>query len=176
MPSRFMTTLKYFFLFFNWKIIALQNFVVFYQHIYCPSWSSLPSPFPSHSQVGTEPLFELPETYSKFPLAILKVISSEYSLEGLRLKLKLQYFGHLMWRTDSGKDPDAEKDWGQKEKGMKEDEIFGWHHWLGAHEFEQAPGVGDGQGGLLCCSPWSHKGSDTTRWLTGTVLNLFYIW
>ena len=53
------------------------------------------------------------------------------------VKLKLQYFGHLMQITDSlEKDPDAGKDWGQKVKGMTEDEIFGWHHWLDGHEFE----------------------------------------
>ena len=53
------------------------------------------------------------------------------------LKLKLQYFGHLMWRTDSGKDPDAGKDWRQEDKGMTEDEVVGWHHRLEGHEFEQ---------------------------------------
>ena len=51
-----------------------------------------------------------------------------------------------------GKDPDAGQDWGQEEKGTTEDEMVGWHHWLNEHEFEQAPGVGDGQGSLACCS------------------------
>ena len=65
----------------------------------------------------------------------------------------------ILWPPDAkswitGKDPDAGKDWGQEEKGMTEDEMVGWHHWLDGHEFEQAPGVGDGQGGLACCSPW----------------------
>ena len=74
------------------------------------------------------------------------------------LKLKLQYFGHLIRRTDSlVKDPDAEKVWRQDEKGMTEDEMVEWHHQLDGHEFEQAPGVGDGQGSLVCCSPWGHK-------------------
>ena len=77
-------------------------------------------------------------------------------------KLKLQYFGHLLWRTDIRKDPDAGKDWRQEEKGRTEDEMVGWHHRLNGHEFEQAPGVRDGQGGLACCSPWGHKESDTT--------------
>ena len=49
----------------------------------------------------------------------------------------------------------------QEEKGMTEDEMVGWHHWLDGHEFEQAPGIGDGQGRLVCCSPWRHKESDT---------------
>ena len=80
-------------------------------------------------------------------------ISPEYSLEGLMLKLELQYFGHLMVRIDSGKDPDAGKDWRQ-EKGTTEGKMVGWHHWLYGHEFEQAPGVGDGQGRLECCSSW----------------------
>ena len=49
--------------------------------------------------------------------------------------------------------------------------MVGWHHRLNGHEFEQAPGVGDRQGGMLCCSPWSHKGLDTTEWLNWTELN-----
>ena len=68
----------------------------------------------------------------------------------------------ILWPPDVkseliGKDPDAGKDWGSKEKGMTEDEMFGWHHQLYGHEFEQALSVGDGQGSLVCCSPWSHK-------------------
>ena len=55
------------------------------------------------------------------------------------------------------KDPDVGKDSGQEEKGMTEDEMVGWHHQLNGHEFEQASGVGDGQGELVCCSPWSPK-------------------
>ena len=78
----------------------------------------------------------------------------------------------ILWPPDMknwliGKDADAEKDWGQKEKGMREDEMVGWHHWLDGHEFEQAPGVGDEQG-RLCCSPWGHKESDTTERLNWT--------
>ena len=65
------------------------------------------------------------------------------------------------WLT--GKDPDIGKDWRQ-EKGISEDEMVGWHHWLDGHEFEQAPGVGDGQGSLACCSPWGCKEWDTTEW------------
>ena len=74
----------------------------------------------------------------------------EYSLEGLMLKLKLQYFGHLMWRPDSYcKDSDAGKDWGQK-KGTTEDEMVGWHHQLNRHESEQILGESEGQGSLVC--------------------------
>ena len=74
------------------------------------------------------------------------------------LKLKLQYFGHLMRNADSlEKTQMLGKNEGQEEKGATEDEIVGWHHRLDGHEFEQAPGVGDGQGGLACCSPWGCK-------------------
>ena len=76
------------------------------------------------------------------------------------------------WLT--GKDPDAGKDWKQGEKWMTEDEMVGWHHWLNGHEFEQAPGVGDGQGSLMCCGPWGHKEWDTTEWLNWTELNWRY--
>ena len=69
----------------------------------------------------------------------------------------------LIW-----KDPDAEKDWGQEEKGTTEDEMVAWHHWLDGHEFEQALGVGDRQGSLACCSPWSRKELDTTERLNWT--------
>ena len=96
-------------------------------------------------------------------------ISPEYSLEGLMLKLKLQYFGHLMQRTDSlKKDSDAGKDWRQEEKGMTEDEMVGWHHRLNRHESQQALGVGDRQGSLVYCSPWGHKELDVTEWLNWT--------
>ena len=62
------------------------------------------------------------------------------------------------------KGPDAGKDWRWEEKGTTEDEMFGWHHWLNGHDFESTPGVGDGQGGLVCCSPWGRKVSDMTEW------------
>ena len=95
--------------------------------------------------------------------SILKEIGPEYSLEGLMLKLKLQYFGHLMRRT--GKDPDVRKDGRREEKGMTEDEMVGWHHRLNGHEFESTPGAGDGQGGLACCGPWGRKESNMTEQL-----------
>ena len=72
----------------------------------------------------------------------------------------------LIW-----KDADAEKDWGQEEKGTTEDEIVGWHHWHNGHEFGETSGVGDGQGSLACCSSWGHKESDTTEQLNWTELN-----
>ena len=75
----------------------------------------------------------------------------------------------ILWPPDGknwllGKDPDAGKDWGQEEKGMTEDEMFGWHHRLDGHEFGWTPGVSDGLGGLVCCSPWGGKEPDTTEW------------
>ena len=94
--------------------------------------------------------------------SILKEISPEYSLEGL-----------MHWPPDVrnwliGKDLDAGKDWRQEEKGMTEDEMVGWHHWLNGHEFEQALGVGDGYGSLACCSPPGRKESNATERLNWT--------
>ena len=79
----------------------------------------------------------------------------------------------ILWPPDAkkwliGKDPDAGKDWRQEEKGTTEDEMVGWHHQLYGHEFEQAPGVVDGQGGLAFCSSWGRKELDTTEWLNWT--------
>ena len=74
----------------------------------------------------------------------------------------------LIW-----KDLDARRDWGQEEKGMTEDEMAGWHHLLNGQESGKTPGVGDGQGGLVCCSSWGCKESDMTEWLTE--LNLMTI-
>ena len=93
----------------------------------------------------------VPWTARRSNQSILKEISPGCSLEGMMLKLKLQYFGHLMQRVDS-----LEKTLmlggivGQEEKGTTEDEMAGWHHQLDGHEFECTLGVGDGQGGLMC--------------------------
>ena len=74
----------------------------------------------------------------------------------------------LIWN-----DPDAGQDWRQDEKGMKEDEVVGWHHWLDGHEFKWAPGVGDGQGGLVCCSLWVSKSqTQLSDWTTFQCANL----
>ena len=73
------------------------------------------------------------------------------------------------------KNPDAGKDWGQEAKGTTEDKMVGWHRRLNGHEFEQAPGDGDGQGSLECCSPWGHKQSDTTEWLNNNN-NIKEVW
>ena len=87
----------------------------------------------------------------------------------------------ILWPPDVknwliGKTPYAGKDWRQEEKGTTEDEMVGWHHRLDGHECEQALGVGDGQGSLVCCSPWGHKESDTTEPNWGSGINMFYFW
>jgi len=85
----------------------------------------------------------------------------------------------ILWPPDVkswliGKDPGAGKDWGQEEKGTTEDEMVGWHHWLDGHGFGWTPGVGHGQGGLVCCGTWGRKESDTTEWLNWTELNILH--
>ena len=82
------------------------------------------------------------------------------------LRLKLQYFSHLMWRAHlSEKTLMLRKIEGRRRKGTTEDEIVGWHHRLNGHEFEQAPGDGEEQGSLAGCNPWGYKESDMTEWL-----------
>ena len=85
----------------------------------------------------------------------------------------------ISWPSDAKiwlieKVPDAGKNWRQ-EKGMTEDEMVRWHHWLEGHEFEQALGAGDGQGSLGCCSPWGCKESDMTEWLNNGRLQAEWI-
>ena len=106
-------------------------------------------------------LLRVPWTVRRSNQSILKEINPEYSLEGLMLKLKLQYFGHLTWRTDS-----LERTLMQgKIEGRR---IRGWqrirwqHHQLNGHESEQTLGDNKGQRSLACCSPWGHKESDVT--------------
>ena len=101
------------------------------------------------------------------------LMSPEYSLEGTDSEAEAP----ILWPPDvknwlTGKDADGGKDWRQEEKGMTEDEMVGWHHQLDGHEFEWAPRVGDGQGSLMCCSPWGGKELDTTEWLNWTELIL----
>ena len=92
--------------------------------------------------------------------SILKEISPEYSLEGLMLRLKLWCAALTNWKR-----PWYWEGLKEEEKGTTEDEMVGWHHWLDGHEFEQAPGVGDGQGSLMCCTPWDCKELDMTEQL-----------
>ena len=107
----------------------------------------------------------VPWTARRSNQSILKEISPEYSLERLMLKLKLQYFGLLMQRADLfEKTLMLGKIEGGRRRG-RQDEMVGWHHRLDGPEFERAPGAGDGQGGLACCSLWGLKESDTTKQL-----------
>ena len=109
-------------------------------------------------------LLRVPWTARRPNQSILKEISPGCSLERLMQKLKLQYFGHFMRRVDS-----LEKTLmlggigSRRRKGTTEDEMAGWHLRLDGHGFEWTPGVGDGQGGLVCCDSWGHKESDTTE-------------
>ena len=134
-------------------------------------WVSKNRYFPT---VELEKTVEIPWTARRSNQSILKETSPGCSLEGLMLKLQLQYFGHLMQVTDSC------------QKTLMLGKIEGWRRrewqrmrWLdgitslGGHEFGQAPGVGDGQRNLACCSPCGHKESDTTErlnWLIETVI------
>ena len=105
-------------------------------------------------------LLRISWTARRLNQSILKEISPEYSLEGLMLELKLQYFGHLMQRADSlEKTLMLGKIEGRRRRGQQ---MVGWHHQLIGHESEQAPGDGEGQGSLVCCSPWGHKELDMT--------------
>ena len=85
----------------------------------------------------------------------------------------------ILWPPDVrswfiGRDPDAGKHWGKGEKGTTEDEMAGWHHQLDGHGFGWTQGVGDGQGGPVCCGSWSRKESDTTERLNWTELWIFF--
>ena len=118
---------------------------------------------------GAEGLLRVSWTAKRSNQSILKEINPEYSLEGLMLKLKLQYFGHLMQRANSLEKTDTGKDWGQEEKGTTENEMVGWHHRLNGHESEQTPGDSEGQGSLVCCSPWGcrarhHLATEQQQW------------
>ena len=105
-------------------------------------------------------LLRVPWTAGRSNQSILKEISPEYLLEGLMLKLKLQYFGYLMRRANS-----LEKALmlGKLKARGEGDGMAGWHHWLDGHEFEQASGDGEEQGNLVCCSPPGCKELDTTE-------------
>ena len=109
-------------------------------------------------------LLRVPWTARRSSQPILKEISPGCSWEGLMLKLKFQYFGHLMWTVDS-----LEKTLllggirGRRRRGRQRMRWLDGHHWLDGRESEWTLGVGDGEGGLACCNSWSRKGSDTTE-------------
>ena len=99
--------------------------------------------------------------------SILKETNAESSLEGQLLKLKLQYFGHLVRRIDSFEKTLMLEDWRQEEKGTTEDEMVGWHHRLDGHELEQAPGDNAGQGGLAAAAHGVER--SRTAWVTESI-------
>ena len=103
--------------------------------------------------------------------SILKEINIEYSLE--RLMLELQYFGYLTWRVDSLENTLTLGKTESRRRRGQEHKMVRWHHRLNGHEFEQAPGDGEGQGGLACCRPWCHKSrTRLSDWTTGVILRL----
>ena len=110
-------------------------------------------------------LLRVPRTARRSNQSILKEINPGISLEGMMLKLKLQYFGHLTRRVGS-----LEKALmlggieGRRRRGQQ-DEMVGWHDRLNGYEFKQALGFGEGQGSLVCCSPWGRKELDMTKQL-----------
>ena len=107
-------------------------------------------------------LLRVPWTARRSNQSILKEISPGCSLEGLMLKLKLQYFDHLRQRACLlEKTLMLEKNEGGRRRGMTEDKMVRWHHQVDRQEFEQTPGDSEGWGSLVSCSSWSHKELDT---------------
>ena len=119
-------------------------------------------------------LLRVPWSARRSNQSILKEISPEYSLEWLRLKLKLQYFGLLMQSWLIGKDPDVGEDWRQKYKRVTVDEMAGWHHQCSGHELGQTPGDDEGQGSLACCSLWGYKESDMS-WQLNNIQIIYFL-
>ena len=113
-------------------------------------------------------LLRVPWTARRSNKSILKEISPGCSLEGLMLKLKPQYFGHLMWRADSCEKTLMLGNIECRRRRGRQDEMVGWHHRLNGHGFGWTPGVGDGQGGLACYGSWGLKESNMTEWLNWT--------
>ena len=105
-------------------------------------------------------LLRVPWTARRSNQSVWREINTEYSLE--ELMLKFQYFGHPCEELTCWKNPDAGKDWSQKEKSVAEDEMVRWRLWFNRHKFEQTPGDSEGQKSLACCSAWVFKASDMT--------------
>ena len=109
-------------------------------------------------------------------LSLLKELNPKYSLEGLTLKLKLQYFGHLMQRADSlERTLMLGKIEGRGRRGWQR-KMAGWHHRLNGHESEQAPRDGEGEWSQACHSPWGCKESDMIEQLNNSVGREEYVW
>ena len=114
-------------------------------------------------------LLRVPWTARRSNQLLLKEINPEYSLERLMLKLQLQYFGHLMQRSNSWEKTLVLGRIEGRRRREREDEMVGWHHRLNGHELQQAPGDGEGQGSPACCSLWGPKESDTTERLNNNL-------
>ena len=141
--------------------ISLVKAIVFPVVMYgCESWTIKKAKHPRIDAFELwcwRRLLRVPCTVRRSKQLIFKEISPEYSLEGLMLKLKLQYFGHLMQRTDLlEKTLTLGKIEGRTRRGQQ-DKMVRWHHRLNGHVFESTLGVGDGQGGLACCGPWGRR-------------------
>ena len=108
-------------------------------------------------------LLKVPWTAGRSKQSILREINPEYSLEGLMLKLKLQYLGYLMKKTTHWKSPWCWERLKAELRRASEDEMAGWHHQYNGHELEQTTGDGERQGGLACCIPWCLKVLDVSR-------------
>ena len=145
-----------------------HQFVRFWWQVY---WSGLPFPPPEYQRIDAfklccwRRLLKVPWTARRANQAVL---NQHWVLVG---RTDAEAEAPVFWSSDGnsrliGKVPDAEKDWGQKEKRASEDEMAGWHHQCNGHELGQTSGDGEGQGHVVCCSPWGHKESDMTDWAT----------
>ena len=120
-------------------------------------------------------LWRVPWTARRSNQSLLKEVSPDYSLEGPRLNLKLQYFDHLLWGADPlEKTLKLGKIEGGRSRGWQ-DEMLGWYHRFNGHESEQGLGDGEGQGSLECCSLWGRKELDTAEWLNNKLLSHFWL-
>ena len=154
------------------KKVRLVKAMVFPVVMYgCESWTVKKA---DHQRIDAFELWcwrrflRVPWTTRRSNQSILKETSPGCSLEGLMLKLKLQYFGHLMRRADSLEKTLMLGGIGGRRRRTTEDEMAGWLHWLDGHEFGWTPEVGDGQGGLACCNSWGRKELDMTELLNWT--------
>ena len=148
-------------------VYAQENFLRVYVYL---------NKFLSHGQICFQ-IFTYNNLIQGFLQQTLHPDCSELSVKHWETKMS----NAILWPPDAKnrfiwKDPDAGKDWRREEKRPTEYEMVGWHHRLNGHEFEWTLGVGDGQGGLACCSPWGRKESDTTEWLNWTECHSYHVW
>ena len=161
--------------YFAKKGLPSQGYGFSSRHVWMWKWDCEESWSPKNWCFWTvvlEKTLESPLECKEIQPGLLKQISPGISLEVMMLtkaEIPVPWPPHVKsWLA--GKDSDAGRDWGQKEKGTTEDEMAGWYHWLNGREFEWTPRVGDGQGGLVCCDSWGREESDTTERLNWTQL------